>query len=229
MSIPKAVPPQEEKLQDPVPSAHSMAENELDAVSLSARLYGELGDLAKYLDMMLKELHAAELGKTSLQIPYVTGQLSDVTRYTEEQTHQMLEYAEKTMSNHDSMTAALASLKEILASGSPDQVKLKDYVEGLCGLVAENQKILMDLLLALSFQDLAGQRIHKIEVIMQEVQNRILKLVIALGLKARGHHGSKSEPAPLIGTPTAEKLDGPTANDRLPQAMVDGILKEFGF
>lgn len=230
MSPAQSVPPEEAKLKELVNAARTMTEEDDFDSDVTARLYGELGNLAKYLNMMLKEIQSAELQKASNQIPLITGQLSDVTRYTEEETHRILEYTEKTMSNHDLMTTSLDSVKAALAGDAPDKAQLTEGVDQVYALAEENKKILMDLLMALSFQDLAGQRMRKIEDLMQEVQSRILKLILALGLKARSHSASKSDtPIQAEATATAPKLEGPASAHGLNQGVVDDILKEFGF
>jgi len=73
----------------------------------------------------------------------------------------------------------------------------------------------------MSFQDLTGQKIKQVVVLMAEVEERILKLVVEFGMT----QAEESEEAieAKIQTISTEEIDG------VNQGGVDDILAEFGF
>ena len=83
---------------------------------------------------------------------------------------------------------------------------------------------MLDISVALSFQDLVAQRVKKLVTILEDVQHRLLKLVVVFGLQqdqskvqreGRGHEMLK-------------QLDA-SKKTSLEQNLVDDILGEFGF
>ena len=50
-------------------------------------------------------------------------------------------------------------------------------------LLAADDTRLMDIMTALSFQDLVAQRINKIITILDDVEHKLLQMVVVFGLK----------------------------------------------
>ncbi|MEK7306547.1 MAG: HAMP domain-containing protein, partial [Nitrospirota bacterium] len=70
---------------------------------IESDLYGELGELARYINITFKKLQTLEpnIKLSSEKIPMATSQLSDITRATEEATNRIMELTEKVLDNHD--------------------------------------------------------------------------------------------------------------------------------
>ncbi|MFY9269194.1 MAG: protein phosphatase CheZ [Candidatus Manganitrophaceae bacterium] len=189
-------------------------------------LYGELGDLAKDMNGMLSKFLSVEeeMRQASADIPVEADQLTGLRRFTEEATHKILGYTEKSMDHHDGMAERLERLKSLLPRRSGRVKEMQKEVEALSLLVTEDKKVLMDLLMALEFQDLASQRLKKIAATLQEVQSRILKLVITFGAKVRGDKTEHDKEAHLL-----KRLETSSETETLNQGLVNDILKEFGF
>jgi len=50
-------------------------------------------------------------------------------------------------------------------------------------LVDQDESRLLDIRVALSFQDLAAQRVQKLVAILEDVQHKLRKLVVVFGLQ----------------------------------------------
>ena len=50
-------------------------------------------------------------------------------------------------------------------------------------LVDQDESRLLDISVALSFQDLAAQRVQKLVAILEDVQHKLRKLVVVFGLQ----------------------------------------------
>jgi chemotaxis protein CheZ len=188
-------------------------------------LYGELGGLAKDLNNMLmrQEDVESQVKAASEDLPLLSNQLLDVNRFTEEETHKILEYTEKVLDNHALIAARLRETK-IMLSGEPlDRPGLERKLGEMSGLVNENNKVLMDILTGLSFQDLAGQRMKRMDVILQDLQSRILRLVVTYGMEKRNEDKCVSKKRELL-----NELQSSTGV-KLAQGEVNDILKEYGF
>lgn len=197
---------------------------QLDEPGDSVGLYDAIGRLAKDMnDMLMKQQDIESSVKTASEdIPFVTGQLSDLNRFTEEETHKILEFTETVLNNHDLLSAKLKSLETDIHF--PDRSSFGDRLSEMNGLVKENKKVLMDILTGLSFQDLAGQRLKRMDVVLQELQARILKLVVAYGMEKRGEDMAVSKQRALL-----NELESSTGVKKMEQNQVNDILKEFGF
>ncbi|MFQ5579232.1 MAG: protein phosphatase CheZ [Nitrospiria bacterium] len=207
-------------LQDLLKTATSMASDENQFVRrTNGRLYGEIGELAKYLNEMMKKMGSAELsmGQTADDIPRTADQLDEIIRLTEEGTHRVMGHAEDVMNNQAVLIERIDALK---GKKTHDLEKVGEIKK----LVEENQNKMMDLFTALEFQDIAGQRLQKVASLMKEIQSRILKLVVSFGLESTQSNGSEDKQKVLL-----KELDELTSAERLDQNLIDDVLAEFGF
>jgi chemotaxis regulatin CheY-phosphate phosphatase CheZ len=196
-----------------VEAAKAMAQGDFGK-EVNRDLYGQVGELAKYINATLRKLQKLEpnIRVTSGKIPEASLHLSEITRITEEATQQeVLSHIEHIMDNHDAMAASLGSLE---AAGDSDQKSV--HLKELRRLVQEDQEILMEVMTGLSFQDLTGQKIKKIITMVEEIEKRILQLLVTFGIEQ---------------DPRAreEMLRAVSAARDIKQDRVDEILKGFGF
>ena len=92
--------------------------------------------------------------------------------------------------------------------------------------MGKDEARLLDISVALSFQDLVAQRVKKLVTILEDVQHKLLKLVVIFGLKqeqenAKAEHEGRGH----------EMLKQLEASNKtaMDQNLVDDILGEFGF
>ena len=190
-------------------------------------LFGEVGEITKYLNEMLGKIQSAEsvMESVSEELPLGTDQISEVTRNTEEATQKILDDTEKVGENHDLMSVQLESLKATLFDESlRSQEKVKADVKELCRLIEDNKQVMFNLVGTLSFQDPAGQQLRKVSHMLQTLQSRMLKMVITFGKKVRGDVVPKKKEEELL-----SELEYSSEGEAIDQDLVDSVLKGYGF
>ena len=188
MGLSEDVPQNDENIQKMVKDAQALTSDRNFVREVNGRLYGELGELAKYLNSIMKRVENTEASVTSttLDIPTVTCDLADVRKLTEEGTHRVLEFSECVQKNQDQMGTLVRALREDLKSGALEKTKFEKGVYEVESLLEENKKTLMELVIALEFQDLVGQKLIKIASALNEVQGRIMQLLVTFGSQTQG-------------------------------------------
>ena len=181
----------------------------------------ELSELTKYMEVITSTIRDMEapVTTTSDQLPQVTAHLNDLAKMTEEGTHRVLTLTEAIETNHDAMKKAVEQLAE----------KLKgDYameVDELLTLINADERRIMDIHVALSFQDLVAQRVAKLVTILNEVQHKLLKLVVIFGIKQKKDGGPVQDGG--RGYEMLRQLES-SKTTALEQDLVDDIMAEFG-
>jgi chemotaxis protein CheZ len=225
MGLPAEVQPEDDDLLRLVREAASMTSDNEYVTKVNGRIYGELGGLAQHLNKMTKALQSIEhpMHVTASELPKAADQLSDLEKFTEEATHRILGYTEQVMDNHAVMATELVSLRAAYAETPLDRATIDRSGATLGSLIEQNRKVLMDVFASLAFQDLTGQRLKKIASGLQDVQSRILKLLILVGMKGGGSEADSCRQEALLA-----KLEA-SSRAAITQDVVDDILKECGF
>ena len=124
--------------------------------------------------------------------------------------------------NRAVVTKILAQVDQLLAK--QDSAAARVQLATACEKLAQDESRLLDISVALSFQDLVAQRVKKLVTILEDIQHKLLKLVVVFGLQqdqskvekdGRGHEMLKQLEA--------------SNKTSLEQNLVDDILGEFGF
>ena len=178
---------------------------------ISGELYGQLGEIAKHINATIKKLQLVEpnVAQASERIPQASVQLSEITKATEEATHNVMSQVEHVLDNQDLILHRIDALEK----GNDVNTTMGEMRQ----IVSENKETLLDIITGLSFQDLTGQKIKAIVGLIEEVEKRLLQLIVAFGMKSK-EMGKEDNSL-------KEFTDKPT----LKQDVVDNILKEFGF
>lgn len=187
----------------------------------NSTIYAELAELTKYVEMMTKTIRDMEtpVATTSDQLPQATKHLGDLAKLTEEGTHQVLTITEEMERRREHMMRELVTLKEHL---SGDQAK---QVDGLVDYLKVEEQDLMNIHVALSFQDLVAQRVAKLVTILNEVQHKLLKLVVVFGIQQKMMGNNKQVEGRAYDM--LKQLEA-SKTSALEQNLVDDILSEFG-
>lgn len=188
------------------------------------KLYAELGDLARYIETTMRKLGEVELPAkaATLQLPQASQHLTDLTRMTEDGTHAVMGLAEDIQDNHAKVAAALDQLAGALVQAR----RGASYVErvgAIKQMLSGDEKRLLDIMTALSFQDLVGQRIKKIVAILDDVQHKLLEMVVIFGLERTGSNPDEGKAGEML-----KQLEA-SRSTALKQDLVDDILGQFGF
>lgn len=154
---------------------------EVETRDEDSSINNELAELSKYVEMITGSIRDMEapVATTSDQLPQATAHLNDLAKMTEEGTHRVLALTEAIETNRAAMFTALGQLQAGMTGGQATDVK--KVVE----LLKADERRLMDIHVALSFQDLVAQRVAKLVTILNEVQHKLLKLVVIFGIKQK--------------------------------------------
>ena len=180
-----------------------------------------LAELTKYVEVITSTIRDMEspVTTTSDQLPRATAHLNDVAKMTEEGTHRVLTLTEAIETNRVVMKKVVEQLGQKLKGEYATDVN-----EVLALLKADERRI-MDIHVALSFQDLVAQRVAKLVTILNEVQHKLLKLVVIFGIKHKKDGGTAKDEG--RGYEMLRQLES-SKTTALEQNLVDDIMTEFG-
>ena len=190
----------------------------------NVKLYDELGELARYLDSAMRKM--AEVGApmvaNSAQLPHATAHLLDLNKMTEEGTLEVMRLAEIIQDNRARAAKELAMVVSTLEA--VDCRMLAARLGQTAQELAQDDKHLLDIMTALSFQDLVAQRVKKLVTIIEDVQCKLVELVVVFGLKQEGT-------APETQGKAGEMLRQleSSKSTAIKQELADELLSEFGF
>lgn len=189
----------------------------------SRKLYGELGELTRYIENTMRQLRCVEapVEETTAQLPQASEHLSDLAKLTEEGTHRVMELTEELQDNR---TRIMQKLGEVTGQFAGSQAGVQtDRMAAITALLLADDKRLMDIMTALSFQDLVAQRIKKIITILDDVEHKLLQMVVVFGSKQEGSHAANGKANQML-----KELEA-SRSTALKQDLVDDILGQFGF
>ncbi len=188
------------------------------------KLYGELGELARFVEKAMTTIsHAGpQIMASSAQLPAASSHLSELNQMTETGTLEVMRLTEMIQDNRDRMAKDLSSVVDTLQA--IDCLKLAERLEKVSVVMAQDGKYLTEIMTALSFQDLVAQRVKKLVAILEEVQNKLMELVVVFGLQQNG------DQAASVGTAghLLKQLED-SKTTAMKQKVADDILAQFGF
>jgi chemotaxis protein CheZ len=190
----------------------------------NVKLYDELGELARYLDTAMRKMAevGAPLVANNAQLPQATAHLLDLNTMTEKGTLEVMRLTEIIQDNRaraaKELSAAVSALEAV------DCRTLATCLGKTAQDLAQDDKHLMDIMTALSFQDLVAQRVKKLVTIIEDVHRKLVELVVVFGLKqectATGTQGKAHE--------MLKQLEA-SKSTTMKQELADELLSEFGF
>jgi len=193
-----------------------------EALPVERSINVEMEELTKYVEVITKTIREMEspVTSTSDQLPQATSHLNDLAKMTEEGTHQVLSLTEELEQNREKIQFQLEKLRANVAGRA-----VKD-IDAILEMVKVDEGRLMNIHVALSFQDLVAQRVAKLVAILNEIQHKLLKLVLIFGIQqTKDSGGSKKEGR---GYEMLRQLET-SKTTALQQDLVDNIMTEFGF
>lgn len=188
------------------------------------KLYEELGELARFVKDTMRTLSEAspQLTSTSAQLPAAASHLSDLKQMTEDGTLEVMRLTEMIQDGHGQVAKDLSAVVEILRA--MDCKTLVERLEKVTSVLAQDDKYLTEIMTALSFQDLVAQRVKKLVAILNEVEGKLVELVVIFGLQQSGQAASD---ASLAGQLLKQLEESKTT--AMKQKVADDILAQFGF
>jgi chemotaxis protein CheZ len=179
------------------------------------------------LQAIYKEINAAKRssdkvgGDPEKLFNEASDQLDEILRATEDATGKIMDIIEKHMSLQADANKILHGLK----SGGVT----KEQLGGLREISDTLNADLMEIMTTLSFQDLTGQRIKRIINAIKKVEDIVLDLYVATGLKIKAHEEAPDKALDHIEAEASQKLSelkGPQSDAN--QADVDSLLSQLG-
>ncbi len=181
----------------------------------------EMEELAKYVEVITKTIREMEspVTSTSDQLPQATSHLHDLAKMTEDGTHKVLSLTEELERNREVIQHHLEQLRANVAGRA-----VKD-LDAILVLVKGDEGRLLNIHVALSFQDLVAQRVAKLVTILNDIQHKLLKLVVIFGIQQqKGETGASGEGR---GYEMLRQLES-SKTTALQQDLVDSIMSEYG-
>jgi chemotaxis regulatin CheY-phosphate phosphatase CheZ len=162
---------------------------------LDTSIYRELQSVSAQITDTRAEIARVRPKDMKSRIPAAGDQLDAIVVHTEEATNTIMEATE-----------------EIMSADAADQAAYKATVEGACLRIFE----------ACSFQDITGQRVSKVVATLGDIEERVGKLLEALGSEFEDSGGGAESPKGDDGL-----LSGPAlAGEGIDQNEVDALLDE---
>jgi purine-binding chemotaxis protein CheW len=218
----------------PGPETHAApAPGPAPAHRASDGLYRDIGELARYINTAHRSLAAGVLphmlpaSARPRDLPTANDVLIHVTQETEIATMQVLANSEETSGGLAHLEALLSDLEQAVPAAGQGRAVVSEVTERMRVELDHLRAVQNDTLVALSFQDLTGQKICQVIGLMGEVEERILELVVGYGVAGADHAAGAAEQSLVeqrIQHLKAKADGGPLRQDR-----VDGLLAEFGF
>jgi len=188
------------------------------------KLYEELGELARFVKTAMTTISDAspQIMSSSTQLPTAATHLNDLSKLTEDGTLEVMRLTELMQDNHGCITKEISGVLEVLRA--IDCVTLTERLEGVRSLLTQDDKHLTEIMTALSFQDLVAQRVKKLVAILDDVQGKLMELIVIFGLQ---HNGNDMAHSGTAGELLKQLEESKTTS--MKQKVADDILAQFGF
>ena len=188
------------------------------------KLYAELGELARFVENATRALSqaSAPIVSGSTALPEAASHLIDLNKMTEAGTLEVMRLTEMIQDNRGRTLKELAAIMETLEA--VDCTTLAKRVQSTALGLAQDDKLLTEIMTALSFQDLVAQRVKKLVGILNDVQDKLMELVVVFGIQedVNGAHVT-AKTGELLKQLEASKTTA------IKQNVADEILAQFGF
>lgn len=157
------------------------------------KIYREINEAKKEA---AKDLQPAE---TNELISQASDQLDAILQSTEDAAVAIMDIVEE----HQKRVINVGEVLQQLRTGGAS----KENVDRLIELNARNQSDLMEIMTALSFQDLTGQRIKKIINALQRIEEIVFNVYMSTGLKVRARDQEPERDETEIEKETEQKME----------------------
>ncbi|MBS0171678.1 MAG: protein phosphatase CheZ [Nitrospira sp.] len=206
--------------------AHNAAdEDEQGGKAPDTKLYEELGELARFIDTTMKTLSefSTPVSTSTEQLPQALTHLTNLKTMTEQGTHRVMLEVEAIQDNHLKLSGMIKELTLALQHAKTAPALLQQ-LQAINQAIGADDKRLLDIMTALSFQDLVAQSVNKLVTILQEVEHKLLQLVVVFGpYQKQAAKQSQDKASEML-----KQLEA-TKNTSMDQDLADEILKQFGF
>ena len=206
-----------EQVRELIKAVKALFEGDFSGVDLE--LYGELGELARYINNAKKELQEFQPNSLSEEkLPDASDQLAAIVSTTEDATRKIMDACDDINSTHERVRDRLISMEPPLDP---------DALASIEDALMEAQTSSIQIYEACTFQDLTGQRIQKIVETLKEVERQVLRMVIIFGLNNEKSKAIDEDKKKELQN-DADLLNGPQLpGQSLEQDDIDDILNQL--
>ncbi len=189
------------------------------------QLYQELGELTRYIERTVRKMHelVPPIQASAGQLPQASQQLAELVTISEQGTHTVMQLAEEIIDNHAALSTELEHVASALRGAGPDAPEL-ERITGMQQILTADDQRLMNIITQLSFQDLISQRVKTVLATLEDIERRLVEMVVVFGVGHDGHQAPDDRKAEAL----QKQLDA-SKSSALNQDTVDEILAEFGF
>jgi len=186
----------------------------------SADLLSQVGktarEIQKILSMSDSMMDTMKMMETHL--PQTSTGLEAVSKMTEEAAHKLLEGFEKALETNRDLRESILRMKE-------NPQTFQGEIQIIESLLSEDEERILHGFEAMVFQDLVGQNIRKMTGTLNDLQNKLLTILMELSPTPKHESPEKESPKKV------EELDlkGTGHPTDVNQTDVDKLLSEFGF
>ncbi len=220
-------------------ASHDGAANDVDVNALFRAAYKQLSHDMKdgvrdiYQQMSdLPQEQKGEGGDARAFFQATTTDLTEVTRATEEATMKIMGLVEKQQELQAESAEIIAGVRA--GTATPEQLDRLDEINKQLG------DDLMDMTMAMSFQDLTGQRIKRVVTALGKIEETIIQLYVTSGLIMEGAESDPAKDATALkdeanramedfkqNREVKSKLKGPS-DSGMSQNAIDDMLAQLG-
>ena len=183
-----------------------------------AQIFQELGELAKFINDTRKQL--TEVSKDHIadkELPDAESQLDAIVKMTEAATGRIMDSCDQLNMFHEDLRQRLMNMSPPLDA---------DAMAGVEDAMIQAQTSVTNIFEACNFQDITGQRIQKVVKLLQDIERKVLKMVVTLGLVEKADKLDEDDVESF--NEDAALLNGPSMPGQgLEQDEIDAILAKL--
>lgn len=196
--------------------ARQINEGKYDLINVTLDPTSELFAVAQFFSDSVKKLSEVsdKLGGTYKELPAFEASLRSVINDSKKASEDVLSYVDKINFNIDSISELLTSIDTAVAEENFSVAK--GLIEKLKSSCEDGGEISFDIISSLEFKELAQSRIENLLGAVNQLEEQLAQLIIALGLQQQ-----------VISADTVDKLKDPKEILQ-DQDLVNKLLQEFG-
>ena len=159
-------------------------------------------------------------------IPETSDQLEAIVRATESATNKIIDITEKMQNSNLRLNSEMAKIGELKDKFERGLAGIIGVIDVMTEIRKESEGHVNTILEALSFQDITGQRIHKIVEMVQKMDKNIKEIILDMGIKINKKKETTDDETIKKGEELLAMMKGPQ-EDGIDQTDVDDIIAKF--
>jgi uncharacterized phage infection (PIP) family protein YhgE len=179
----------------------------------------EATELAANFGEVIKSIKAVgyKVSEETDDVQQISTHLKYISKTTEEGVMQVMDHSESIVSDANTMTQTMSSIKQKIG----DKPEIKDELQAMDSTLTSLQSNAFKIITCLEFEDINRQKLEKILKKLNQVYDNLIKVLLLLKVKEKMDQKDSSFIREIknISDP-ADKLNK--------QAMIDELLNEFG-